>query len=171
MRAYITVLVLSLSLGFSSDNSQQLGAGYDGKRKAADNKASKPVNCDNPKGYSVEDAIELGSPSVNIVNADGRILHSIKLLTGAERNGFAHDGVNKTKEGFEFGIEYGSRNFYHKRFIFICRQHKFYLDKIDVDSFDRLNPKRWSRKVIRAQPKLPIEKFFIADFMLEGVVK
>jgi hypothetical protein len=108
---------------------------------------------------------------VNILGYDGQILHSIRLLTDAERNGFAHDGVKKTKEGFEFGIEYGSRIYYHKRFMFICRQHKFYLNKIGVDSFDRRNPRKWSKKVVRVQPKLPFEKFFITDFMLEGVVK
>jgi len=170
-RAYITVLILTLSVGFPSGNSQQTRAVHNGKRKAADNLASKLVDCADPNGYSVEEAVEQGSPSVNIVSDGGRILHSIKLLTDAERNGFAHDGVKKTKEGFEFGIEYGSRIYYHKRFIFICRQQRFYLSKIGVDSFDRQNPEKWSRKVIRVQPNLLLEKFSITDFMLEGVVK
>jgi hypothetical protein len=170
MRAYIIVLVLSLIVGFSFGNSQQSRAVHNGKPRAVIDKASKPVDCADPNGYSVEEATEPGTHSVNIVR-DGRVLHTIKLLTDVERNGFGFDGVKKTKEGFELAIEYGSRIFYGKRFIFICRHHTFYLSKIGVDSFDRQNPEKWNRKVIRVQPNLPLEKFFITDFMREGVVK
>lgn len=109
-------------------------------RPSVDNKSSKTLNCDDPKGYSVEEGTEPGTHSVNIVR-DGRVLHSIKLLTDMERNGFGFDGVKKTKEGFELAIEYGTRIYYGKRFIFTCRHHKFYLSKIRVESFDRHNPR------------------------------
>jgi hypothetical protein len=170
MRACITVLVLSLIVGFSSGNSQQIGAVHNGKPNAVTDKASKPVDCADPKGYSVEEGTNPGTHPVNIVR-EGRVLHTIELPTGVDVNGFGFDGVKKTKEGFEIAIEYGSRIYYGKRFIFICRQHKFYLSKIRVDSFDRHNPEKWNRKVIRVQPNLPLEKFFITDFMREGVVK
>jgi len=118
----------------------------------------------------VEEGTDPGTRSLKIVSG-GQVLHTIKLLTDVERNGFAFDGVNKTKDGFELAIEYGSRIFYGKKFIFICRHHKFYMGKIRVDSFDRQNPEKWSRKVIRMRPNLPLEKFSISDFMLEGVVQ
>jgi len=47
---------------------------------------------------------------VNIVRGD-TVSHSIKLPTGAERNGFALDWAKKTKRGFQIQIEYGSRIF------------------------------------------------------------
>ena len=169
-RACITVLVLPLIAGFSSANSQQIGAVHNGKPNAVTDKASNPVDCANPNGYSVEEATEPGTHSVNIVR-DGRVLHTIKLLTDVERNGFAFDGVKKTSQGFEISIEYGSVIYYHKAFVFICRQHKFYLSKIKVDSFNKHNPDKWSKKVIRVRPNVPLEKFFITDFMREGVVK
>ena len=170
MGAYLTVLVLSLIVGILSGNSQQIGAVHNGRPNRPVDKASKPVDCADPNGYSVEEATEPGTDSVNIVR-DGRVLHTIKLLTDVERNGFGFDGVKKTKEGFELAIEYGSRNFYGKRFIFICRQHKFYLSQIRVNSFDRHNPEKWNRKVVRVKPNLPVEKFFVTDFMREGMVK
>ena len=170
MRACITVLVLSLIVGFSSGNAQQIGAVHNGKPNAVTDKASQPVDCADPNRYSVESGTEPGTNSVKIVSS-GTVLHTIKLLTDVERNGFGFDGVKKTKGGFQLAIEYGSRIFYGKTFIFICRKHKFYLSKIRVDSFDRHNPKKWNSKVIRAQPNLPLEKFFITDFMREGVVK
>jgi hypothetical protein len=170
MRACIAVLVLPLIVGFSSGNSQQVVAVHNGKPNAVTDKASKPVDCADPEGYSVEEGTEPGTNSVKIVSG-GIVLHTIKLLTDVERNGFGFNGAKKTKEGFEISIEYGSIIYYGKRFIFICRQHKFYLSKIRVDSFDKHNPEKWNRKVIRVQPNLPLEKFFITDFMREGVVK
>ena len=170
MRACITVLVLPLIVGFSSGNSQQIGAVHNGKPNAVTDKASKPVDCADPKGYSVEEGTKPGTHPVNIVR-EGRVLHTIELPTGVDVNGFGFDGVKKTKEGFEISSEYGSVIYYHKAFVFICRQHKFYLSKIKVDSFNKHNPEKWSKKVIRVRPNVPLEKFFITDYMLEGVVK
>ncbi|MFN2513973.1 MAG: hypothetical protein ABR568_21475, partial [Pyrinomonadaceae bacterium] len=143
---------------------------HNGKPTAVPDEASKTIDCDDPKGYSVEEGTDPGTNSVKIVRG-GTVLHTIKLPTGIERNGFGFNWVKKTKEGFEIGIEYGSVIYYGKRFIFICRHHEFYLSKIRVDSFDRHNPERWRWKVIRVQPNLPLEKFLITDFMVEGVVK
>ena len=53
----------------------------------------------------------------------------------------------------------------------MCRQHKFYLSKIKVDSFNKHNPEKWSKKVISVRPNVLLEKFFITDYMREGVVK
>jgi len=98
-------------------------------------------------------------------------LHTIKLLTEIERPGFGFDGAKKTKDGFEISVQYGTRIFYAKTFVFICRQHRFYLSKIRVESFDRQNPAKQSRKVTNVRPNVPLEQFSITDFMLEGVVK
>ena len=139
-------------------------------RSSTDDQGSKTLGCDDPKGYSVEEGTVPGTNSVNVVR-DGRVLHTIKLLTGMERNGFGFNGAKKTKDGFEISIEYGSVIYYNKTFIFTCRQHKFYLSKIGVDSFNKHNPEKWSKKVIRVRPYVPIEKFSITDFMLEGVAQ
>jgi hypothetical protein len=88
-----------------------------------------------------------------------------------ERNGFALNWAKKRKDGFEILVEYGSRFYYAKRFNFICKQHKFYLSKITVDSFDKFNPEKGHTRIIRVKPHLPLEKFLIDNFMLAGVVK
>jgi len=133
-----------------------------------DDHRSKTLGCD-PKWYSVEEGTEPGTHSVKIVRG-GTVLHTIKLLTDEERNGFGFNGAKKTQEGVEISIEYGSRLYYHKTFTFICRQHNFYLSKIRVDSFDKHNPEKWKSKVIRVRPYLPLQKFVITDFMQEGSV-
>jgi len=179
------VLFFSLSLGCSTDRSPRLTEPHNEKlpisadnssavkeshldRPKIDDDRSKTLDCDDPKGYDVEEGTEPGTNSVKIVRA-GTVLRTIKLLTDMESNGFGFNWVKKTKEGFEIAIEYGSRIYYGKRFIFICRHHEFYLSKIRVESFDRQNPEKWSRKVIKVQPNLPLEKFSVTDFMLEGV--
>ena len=131
------------------------------------------VSCSQTSGcddYSVEEGTEPGTNSVKILRR-GEVVHSIRLPTQAERNGFAFNGVKKTKAGFEIAIEYGSRIYYGKTFVFICRHNEFYLSKITVESFDRRNPEKWSRKVIRVQPNVRLEKFSITDFMREGVAR
>jgi hypothetical protein len=116
---------------------------------------------------------EVPGPAANYVNIerDGMVLWSIRLPTGIERNGFALNWAKKRKDGFEILVEYGSRFYYAKRFNFICKQHKFYLSKLTVDSFDKFNPEKWHRRIIKVKPHLPLEKFLIDNFMLESVVK
>jgi hypothetical protein len=187
MSVHVAVLMLSLFVGCSTGSSPNLTKSNNENppvsannssavresyvdRPSIENESSKTLTCDDPKGYSVEDGTEPGTHAVNIVR-DGKVLYTIKLLTDLEQNGFGFDGVKKTKEGFEISIEYGSVIFYHKTFIFTCRQHKFYLSKIGVDSFNKHHPGKWSKKVIRVRPKVPLEKFKITDLMLEGVVQ
>jgi hypothetical protein len=140
------------------------------KRAAVPDEASKTVDCGKPDGYSVVEGQNPGTNDVNIV-ADGKVLWSIRLPTGIEHNGFGFNWAKKTKEGFEISVEYGSRYHYAKRFNFICKRGKFYLSNIIVDNFDKADPEKWTTKVIRVKPNLPLEKFLIDDFMLEGVVE
>jgi hypothetical protein len=155
-------------VGPSTCTSQQLAAVQNPKTAVKD--PSKPVDCAAPNGYSVTEALKGGARYVDIKQGD-MVLGSIRIFTGLERNGFALDGAKKTKTGFEISVEYGSVIYYHKAFVFICRQHKFYLSKIRVDSFNKHNPEKWRKKIIRVRPALPLEKFLLDDFMLEGVVK
>ena len=162
----IRVLFLALIVG-SATNSPAVDQSHV-ERPAADDKGSKTSGCDDPQGYSVEEDPETNS--LKIVSG-GAVLHTIKLLSDSERNGFGFNGAKKNKDGFELSIEYGSRIYYEKTFIFICRHHRFYLSKIAVESFDKHNPEKWTRKVVRVRPNVPLEKFSLTDFMLEGVVQ
>jgi hypothetical protein len=159
MRIGIIVLVVSFMVGFST-----------GKPVAVADATSKTIDCSDPNRYSV---VEVRDPEANYANITrgGKVLQSIRLPTGMERNGFGFNWAKKTKEGFEISVEYGSRFYYGKRFNFICKRGAFYLSKVIVDSFDKNNPEKWHKRVIRVRPNLPLEKFSITDFMLEGVVK
>ena len=122
-----------------------------------------------PKKISVCKEYDVAEdPNINALKIvrSGHVLYTIKLLSERERPGFAFDGVKKTREGFELAIEYGTRIFYRKNFIFICKDDKFSLSKIEVDSFDRQSPDKSSKyEVIRVKPHLPLDKFSIIDFM------
>jgi thiol-disulfide isomerase/thioredoxin len=131
---------------------------------------SKSVDCADPNGYSVAEVRRGEARFVEIAQGNV-VLGSIRIFTGVERNGFALNYAKKTKSGFEISVEYGSRYYYNKSFIFICKQQKFYLIRVIVDSFDKQNPEHWRKKVVRLNPALPLEKFLLDDFMLEGVVK
>ena len=177
----VGLLLLSLFLGCSTHSSPEITRSTNeiprvsannspADRSSIDNEGSKPLDCADPRGYSLEEGTIPDTHTVNIVR-DGTVLHTIKLLTEIERPGFGFDGAKKTKDGFEISVQYGTRIFYAKTFVFICRQHRFYLSKIRVESFDRQNPAKQSRKVTNVRPNVPLEQFSITDFMLEGVVK
>ena len=167
MTACITWLALSFIVGPSAYNSQQLLAFQNPNTAITD--PSRSVDCA-ANGYSVTETLKGQARYVDIKRGD-MVLGSIRIFTDAERNGFALDEAKTTKTGFEISVEYGSRYFYHKRFVFICNQHRFYLTRVFVDSFDKHNPEHWSKKAVRVKPALPLEKFLLDDFMLEGVVK
>src|SRR5258708_15881083 len=137
------VLTLSLFVGCSTDtppvmnksssekppisaNSSSVVEESNVDKTSRDDKGLTNLDCADPKGFTVEEGTARGTDSVNIVR-DGKVLHTIKLLTDLERNGFAFDVAKKNKDGFEISVEYGSVIFYHKTFIFTCNQHEFYL--------------------------------------------
>jgi hypothetical protein len=73
---------------------------------------------------------------------------------------------------FLITIEYGARIYYHKRFVFICKQRRFYLSRVIVESFDKLDPVKtksgWEfrikKEVIKVSPNLHLEKFIIENY-------
>ena len=165
MRAGTTVLILSLIGSLLAGDATQIGRGDSDKPEA-----SKTFDCAEPDGYSVIEGQNPGTHDVNIIQG-GKVFWTIRLPTDLERPNFSFNWAKKTKAGFEISVQYGSRYFYAKHFNFICKQHKFYLSKIIVESFDKHHPEKWHTKVIRVKPNLPLEKFLIDDFMLEGVVQ
>ena len=167
MRACITWLVLLFVVSLSPCNSQELAAVQNPHTTVT--APPKRVDCA-PNGYSVAETLKGEARYVDIKQGD-MVLGSIRIFSDAERNGFALDQAKTTKTGFEISVEYGSRYFYHKRFVFICKQHSFYLTRVFVNSFDKHNPEHWWKKAMRVRPALPLERFLLDDFMLEGVVK
>ena len=154
MRACFSVLILSLIGGLLAGDSKPVTVP----------EASKTFDCARPDGYSVVEVRNAEANFVYIVEG-GNVLWSIRLPTGIERNGFGFNWAKKTKEGFEISVEYGSRYYYAKRFNFICKQRRLYLNEIIVDSFDKADPEKWNTKIITVKPNLPLEKFLITDFM------
>ena len=168
MRASVTCLVLSFILGAPTWYSHRLAAVQNPKTVITD--SSPSFDCAAPNAYGVAEVWKQEARYVDIKQGD-KVLGSIRIFTGVERNGFALDEAKKTKTGFEISVEYGSRYYYHKRFIFICKRQRFYLSKVIVDSFDKVNPEHWRKREIMVKPILPLEQFLLDDFMREGVVK
>jgi hypothetical protein len=169
MSIYIAVLLLSFFAAYSAGYSSAAVESHNEILRFHD-EGSKPLDCADPKGYSVVEVRDAEASRVDVVQGD-KVFKTIRLPTGIERNGFGFNWAKKTKEGFEISVEYGSRYYYGKRFNFICKRHEFYLSKIIVDSFDKAHPEKWNTKVIRVKPNVPLERFVITDFMLEGGVK
>lgn len=105
------------------------------------------------------------SKSIDLLE-DKTVKNTINLPNQNEVNGFSLNQVKETKEGFGISIEYGSRLYYQKNFDFVCKQNSFYLREVKITSFDKHNPdSSWKETSRIINPKLPIEKFLVADFL------
>lgn len=146
------------------------------KTAVVKNANSKTLDCNDPNGYSLvvvtdpeRESQNLGTvPRIlNIVVGD-EIKTAIKIPTDSDVMGFSLSSTEKTKEGFEITIEYGSRYYYQKQFNFVCKEGNFYLYKVKVESFDKNDPESMDKpdeKEIQIKPNLPIEKFSLFDYL------
>jgi hypothetical protein len=147
------------------------------KTTVVKNEGSKPLDCDDPNGYSLVVVTDLSrdpektitTPKNLNINVGDEIKVAIKIPTDSDAQNFSLTSTEKTKDGFEISIEYGTRYYYQKQFNFVCRKGAFYLYKVKVESFDKFDPgsrENWDRKEIKIKPNLPIEKFSIFDYLL-----
>ena len=101
--------------------------------------------------------------NINLI-VSGKIRNTIIMPNDSEVGGFALDWAKKTKRGFEVSIEYGSRYYFAKRFIFICKKNDFFLDRIKIQSFDKAEPEKWTKKDVKVKPMIPVSQFSITDY-------
>jgi hypothetical protein len=146
------------------------------KTTVVENEDSKPLDCSDPNAYSLvvvaDPERESQNPGtaprvLNIVAGD-EIRTAIKVPTDSDAQNFSLSSTEKTKEGFEITIEYGTRYYYKKQFDFICKEGDLYLYKVKVESFDKFDPKsraKWDRKEIEIRPDRPVGKFSIFDYL------
>jgi len=146
------------------------------KTAVGKNGSSKTLDCNDPNGYSlvvvedpnrnIEETVTV--PKIlNIVVGD-EIKTTIKIPTDSDANGFSLDSAEKTKQGFEISIQYGTRYYYEKRFDFVCEEGSFYFYKVKTEIRDKNYPENWDKpdkKEIQIKPNLPIEKFSMLDYL------
>lgn len=169
MTVHVAALFLSLIAGYSAGPSISRNE----NPTVVHGEGTKVFDCADPNGYSLLVARDMvrDADDVSIMQGE-KVLKTIKLPGESEVNGFSLGWAKKTKAGFEIAIDYGTRIYYHKRFVFICKQRRFYLSRVIVESFDKLEPVKtksgWEfrikTKVIKVSPNLPLEKFIIDNY-------
>lgn len=124
------------------------------------------AKCSETEGYCleiVEDA-EREAKNINLVVGD-KTKAVIKLPSPLDQNGYALNWAKKTDSGFEISIEYGSRIYFDKTFIFLKKNEDFHLTEIKVESFDKRETEKVSGKTVKINPPVSVEKFNIEDYM------
>ena len=125
-----------------------------------------PVPCDDPSRYEVEVVFDQDRKANNIVLVvGGKPRNIVKLPNQSEVNGYALNWAKKTKEGIEISVEYGSRYYFGKRFLFDCKDGEFYLTRFNVESFDKYKPDKWTNKEVRVRPAVPLGDFEITKYL------
>ena len=126
--------------------------------------AARKTRC---QDYRLETVREGESNLIKVIQ-ENEITKIIKLPTGLSVNGFSLRDAKKSKDGFEFSIDYGSRLYYGKDFHFVCNDGGFYLTKIFVRTHDQADPENSSKEsTVRVKPPVSLDDFSIADYMKE----
>lgn len=124
------------------------------------------AKCPETEGYClevVEDA-EREAKNVNIIVGD-KTKAVVKLPSPLDQNGYALNWAKKTDSGFEISIEYGSRIYFDKTFVFLKKNEDFHLTEIKVESFDKRETEKVTKKTVKINPPVSVEKFNIEDYM------
>jgi len=133
------------------------------------NSRTAAINCADPTSYDLA-VVEGPIRSVKVVVGD-KLARSIDVPSGSEISGFSLSWARKTKDGFDLSVEYGSRFYYGKRFIFSCKDDDLLLTNIAIESFDRNNPSKWTKKDVSIKPPVPIGRFKLTDYTHEGEIR
>jgi hypothetical protein len=178
MNVCFVILLIFIALGCADLNSSKMTSFHNQNIPPVNAENSKTFDCNNPDGYSLvvvkdtsRDARHSGTlpRNLNIVGGD-KIRTTIKIPTDTDAMGFSLRSAEKTREGFEITIDYGSRYYYRKQFNFICKENNFYLYKVKVESFDKHDSEsmnNWRKEEIEIKPNLPVEKFLMTDYMAD----
>ena len=77
----------------------------------------------------------------------------------------ADNFIRKTKEGFVFSIEFGSRYYYNFKFYFNLYKGNFYLNKVFETSFDKYNTSKKNKSSLKLiKPVIRFDKFNIHNY-------
>lgn len=157
--------VNSTENAISVSNERQKAAN-DASPTPAATKNSQSTECSDAESYCLEvvEDTTREAKNVNIIFG-GKIKWIVKLPSPLDQNGYALNRANKTSDGFEISIEYGSRNYFNKSFVFLKKDETFYLTEIKVDSFDKQNPEKATKRTVKITPAVSIEKFDIEEYM------
>lgn len=127
---------------------------------------SLPVDCDDSTSYEVdvvEDEIRQARNVVLLVG--GKPQNVVQLPNQTEVKGYALNWAKKTKEGIKISVEYGSRFYFDKRFIFECKKGGFHLTRIKGESFDKHKPAIWTNDEVKIKPSIPLADFKITNYL------
>lgn len=175
MKAYFIFLFLFFAVACARVSSTGNVISISNERQKAANDASptpaatinsQSTECSAADGYClgvVEDTAR-EAKNVNII-VGGKIKWVVKLPSPLDQNGYALNWAKKTNVGFEISIEYGSRYYFNKSFIFLKKDETFYLTEIKIESFDKQKSETTTTKTVRVKPPVAVEKFNIEDYM------
>jgi hypothetical protein len=123
------------------------------------------IDCDG--SYEVE---RVETPDYNLIRivVGESVIEEIKLPTGVDINGFSLREVKRSRRGFSFSIDYGSRYYFKKDFKFNCTQGQFFLTRITVISHDQSDPANSGKEVTKpVTPPAPLRSFTIDKYIRE----
>jgi hypothetical protein len=118
------------------------------------------------KTFNILIAKKFGSE--HIILAEGNaIRRTVKMPDASDAPNFSLDRFGETKQGVEIAVEYGSKYYYRKSFNFVCDGGDLYFDRVSTERFEKNNPGKIEKKVVKMNPKEPLERFSFTGFLID----
>lgn len=167
---YILILaILAFSCARVNSTANPVSVSNDVKKavnQTTPNANSQSTKCSETEDYCLEvvEDVEREAKNINVL-VGNKIKWVIKLPSPLDQNGYALNWAKKTDNGFEISIEYGSRIYFDKTFVFHKKNEGFHLTEIKVESFDKQKTEKSNKTTVKFEAPVPIEKFNIEDYM------
>jgi len=148
--------------------------------KAVDQKTAKAFVCRNANQYRFvvvenpkrkKDSDPCCPEDLNIAVGD-KVIAKIELPRESEVKNFSLNSTAQNNSGFAIKVDWGGGLYHYEiQFNFNCKGKRFYLYRVQKDSFSTTDPGRGNflnqkkSRVTRIEPHLPIEKFVMTAYL------
>ena len=90
-------------------------------------------------------------------------------LPNEQNSYYLLDDVSRLRNGFKMDVEFGSRYFFHKTLIFVCRRGGFELDRIETQTFDKFDPDKWRHRTRIVRPRVALKRFNLEKYLINDL--
>jgi hypothetical protein len=121
--------------------------------------------CRNAHSYRISVQDNVDSSHILFIRSRDKDIYSLKLPS-QEKSYYLLRGVKKIQNGIEMDVEFGSRYYFYKKFIFVCNKGQLLLDRIKVDSFDKAYPSNWKFRTVFVRPRTLLNRFVLDKYLI-----
>jgi hypothetical protein len=121
-------------------------------------------SCRSAHSYRITVQDNVDTSHILFIRLHGKDIYALKLPS-QEKSYYLLRGVKKIQNGIEMDVEFGSRYYFYKKFIFVCNNGGLLLDQIKVESLDKAHPSNWKFRTVLVRPRILLNRFALDRYL------